>query len=116
MPCETNEKVRELRPTGEAVLAELRLQGLRFGFDDTPRWATARFEVRRDPADGGEALVAQWSQPRGELVIHADGNCYAECDVLKTHPEDPRWFIEAVTVWGRPGGIKGEPRLLPMPE
>jgi len=36
----------------------------------------------------------------------------AEFDLLVPHPSKPRWFIEAVTVWGRDGVVKAKPRLL----
>jgi hypothetical protein len=32
--------------------------------------------------------------------------------VLAPHPDKPNWFVEAVTVWGRYGTLKTEPRLL----
>jgi len=49
----------------------------------------------------------------GNLIAHAGGEFFAEYDVLCVHPNDRRWFVEAVTAWGRPGVIKTELRLLP---
>lgn len=52
------------------------------------------------------------AQKRGSLVINSDGSYYGEFDLLVLHPRKPRWFVEAVTVWGHEGVVKAEPRLL----
>lgn len=52
------------------------------------------------------------AQKRGSLIINSDGGYCAEFDLLVPHPRKPRWFIESVTVWGRDGVVKAEPRLL----
>lgn len=52
------------------------------------------------------------AQKCGSLVINSDGSYYGEFDLLVLHPRKPNWFIEAVTVWGRDGVVKAEPRLL----
>lgn len=74
-------------------------------------------ELRRDPFDGSEALYSEWrgldGRRLGTALIRADGNLYAELDVVKPHPTDPRWFVEGVTAWGRQGAIKTELKLLP---
>jgi hypothetical protein len=49
---------------------------------------------------------------RGSLTINSDGSFHGEFDLLVLHPKKPRWFIEAVTVWGHDGVVKAEPRLL----
>jgi len=77
----------------------------------------AEFHLSRDPASGQDTLVGTWKnatgQKIGEVLFHADGSFFAEYDVIKNHPTDNRWFIEAVTVWGRGSNIKSELRLLP---
>ena len=45
------------------------------------------------------------AQKRGSLVINSDGSYYGEFDLLVLHPKKPRWFVEAVTVWGRDGVV-----------
>lgn len=76
---------------------------------------TLRFEKRADPA-GGESLHGTWRDARGHrcgmLVFNADGSFYAEHDIAWPHPHDQRWFIDAVTAWGRDDIIKSEIRLL----
>jgi hypothetical protein len=52
------------------------------------------------------------AQKHGSLLINSDGSYYAEFDLLIPHPRKPQWFIEAITVWGRDGVMKAEPRLL----
>jgi hypothetical protein len=85
-----------------------------------PAWEDAHFNLVRDPALGDESLEALWLNERGaklgSATIHGDGNFFAEYDIIRTHPKKPRWFIEAVSVWGKGETVKSEARLLPMPE
>lgn len=77
----------------------------------------SRSEIRRDPFDGTESLHIDWQdahgQPVGNLVIHAAGSIFAEYDVVQAHPTKSRWFIEAVSAWGKRGAVSAELRLLP---
>lgn len=110
----------------EALCAELRkaVEALGLGpevssrllADITPQGLQLIWQ--RDPANASQNLTGQWlhkGRPRGSLQLLHDGNGYAEFDVLEPHPSRPRWFIEAVTVWGHEGALCSEPRLLPMP-
>ena len=76
------------------------------------------YQLSRDPASGRDSLVGVWRDARrrkcGTLLIHADGSFFAEYDVIREHPRDARWFVEAVTAWGRGEIIRSEPRLLPV--
>lgn len=85
-----------------------------------PQWQKAKFNLVRDPALGDESLEALWLNERGaklgSVVLHADGSFFAEYDVIRPHPRKTRWFIEAVSVWGRDDDLRSEARLLPMPE
>jgi hypothetical protein len=78
----------------------------------------AEYRLDRDPASGQDSLVGVWRNAQGhkcgELLFHADGSFFAEYDVIKVHPRKPRWFVEAVTAWGRGSLIRAEPRLLPV--
>ncbi len=78
----------------------------------------AEYRLDRDPASGENSLVGVWRNADGdkcgELLFHADGTFFAEYDVIRVHPRKPRWFVEAVTAWGRGSTIKSEPRLLPV--
>ena len=80
----------------------------------------ASYRLERDPSDGSHSLVGEWRDQRGnrcgQLSFHADGSFFVEQDVVRPHPRQRRWFVEAVTAWGRNGQIKSEARLLPMPE
>lgn len=71
-----------------------------------------------DPANGLPGYEGTWrnhlNERVGRLVFNSDGSYYAEYDLVCRHPRDPRFFVEAVTVWGRGGKISGEPRLIPM--
>ncbi len=80
----------------------------------------SRSELREDPFDHSQALYAEWRASSGMLLgsilVNGDGQTYAEFDVLRPHPQKPRWVVEAATAWGRSGAIKGELRLLPALE
>lgn len=80
----------------------------------------AVYRLDRDPSDGSYSLVGEWRDERGikfgELLFHADGSFFVEQDVARPHPLRPKWFVEAVSAWGREGQIKSEARLLPMPD
>ena len=77
----------------------------------------ARSELREDPYDHSQALYAEWRDAGGallgSLLVHADGQAFAEFDVLRPHPQKSLWMVEAVTAWGRVGALKSELRLLP---
>ncbi|MOA23943.1 hypothetical protein D3C78_1445970 [compost metagenome] len=74
-------------------------------------------ELRVDPYDQSQALYAEWRAPsggyQGSILVHGDGQAYAEFDLLLPHPRQPSWVIEAATAWGRRGALKSELRLLP---
>lgn len=78
--------------------------------------ADAVITLVTDPANGLPGYDGQWrdahGQKCGSLAINSDGSYYIEYDVLVLHPRKPRWFVEAVTAWGRDGLITAEPRLL----
>lgn len=78
----------------------------------------SRGELREDPYDRSQALHAEWRSAGGallgSLVLHADGQLFAEFDVLRPHPGRSQWLVEAVTAWGRAGALKSELRLLPV--
>lgn len=66
---------------------------------------SARYRLEQDPADGGNSLVGEWFDKHGHrvgmLICHAGGQCFAEHDIVRAHPHDQRWFVEAVEAWGR---------------
>lgn len=78
--------------------------------------AFSRVQVTKDPFDSSESLLGEWlvaGQPVGNIVVHANGQAFAEYDVVKPHPTKPKWFIEATTAWGAAGNLSSELRLLP---
>lgn len=102
------------------VREALRMELARGGFAEALGAVPAqlqRCELRRDAFDSSEALYGEWLDAQGSrlgsLLLHAGGQVYAEFDVLRGHPTDRRWFVEAVTAWGRAGALKSELRLLP---
>lgn len=124
MPSNTlEEQVAVARDMGLAVCAALNCEARKLGFDgvdfDSADFDSARYSLQRDPSNGQDSLVCDWldarGQRRGQMLFHADGSFWAEYDVVRPHPTDRRWFVEAVTAWGRGHSIKTEPRLLPQP-
>lgn len=110
----------QVAPLARQIRAALRAELNRLGFEagsvhlSDP--SAADYRLDRDPASGEHSLVGEWrdfqGQRQGSLVFHADGSFYVEHDVIRTHPREPRWFVEAVHAWGRDSDIRAEPRLL----
>jgi hypothetical protein len=91
----------------------------------------ARYRLECDRAAGTDSLFGEWLDVNGHrvgvVVCHAGGQCFAEHDIVRPHPHDRRWFVEAVEAWGvsrgraseNPpdsgviGDIRAEIRLLP---
>lgn len=86
----------------------------------SPHWEQAQFSIKDDPALGEQSLEGMWLSEhggkQGSVIIHHDRSFFAEYDIVRPHPSRGKWFIEAVTAWGRDTHIKAEARLLPMPE
>ena len=110
-----------LRPLGEQVCDTLRHELSKLGLEEGQipeiRFDAARFDLQRDPYTGEDSLRGDWFNAQqfrlGSILFHADSSFFAEYDVVCPHPKDRRWFIEAITAWGRDGVIKSEARLLP---
>lgn len=70
-----------------------------------------------DDYDGEERITGCWLSAGGEKIAHfiryANGSMFAEKDVLKPHPTRSGQFVEAIEVWGYPGRLKHDVRLLP---
>ncbi|HEX4975629.1 MAG TPA: hypothetical protein VFV48_07080 [Pseudomonadales bacterium] len=113
-------RLRHEHETILTVWSVLRQTLLAKGFDDTMSVQTrrlSRYELRRDTLDDSESFYGEWrsanAQLEGTVLIHANGQVYAEFDVLKPHPTDKRWFVEAVTAWGRNNMLKSELKMMP---
>lgn len=94
-------------------LARFGLEGLQTAIDKPFSMVT----LRKDPFDGAETLLGEWRDKHGQLIgnmqVMANGQAFAEFDVVAPHPSDSRWFVEAVTAWGPIAALKTELRLLP---
>ena len=108
----------------QAKIAEVeqRLQAelARYGFDEQLAVLTGGLhnqQLRTDSFDGNQSLYAEWHNAsghcQGSLLIHGNGQVYAELDVLKDHPTNRKWFVESVTCWGLSGALNSELGLLP---
>ena len=113
------ERSRADRDKGEAGLSALAREAAKWGVRlEGLGWDQALFALQRDPYSGEEALLARWksSTLRGELSVREDGYVYGECDLAVRHPTDPKYWIEAVIVWGLPPRMRSEARLIEMPQ
>lgn len=117
--CPELQRQRELQPlieqVREVLRSEMARQGLMQALGAVP--ADLQYcELREDTLAQTQSFYGEWRDAKGNLlgsvIVHAGGEFFAEYDVLIGHPTDRRWFVEAVTAWGRPGVIKSELRLL----
>lgn len=110
----------ELAELGQRVCSVLEQEIVKLGLDDNapPRvdFAAADCRLEKDTGSGEDCLMGEWRDDKGHMlgnfVFHADGSFFAEYDVVRAHPQQPRFFVEAVTAWGRYNTIKSEPRLI----
>lgn len=122
MTPELQQRVQEAQP----LLAELwQLQAQILAKDGLPEVSVSgteptRAELRADTYDNSHSLFLEWRAPTGHylghVVVHGSGQSYAEFDVLMTHPTKTGWVVESVVSWGPAGALKGELRLLQVPE
>ncbi|MGR9014533.1 MAG: hypothetical protein ACU83U_12890 [Gammaproteobacteria bacterium] len=123
---ELSQYIETNRQLAESVCQQLTEEIISLGFSSTeiqryPRYDDAKFELIKDPYTGVYNLTGYWydapnNQRIGRLQFNSDGTFYAEYDVIKPHPDNPKRFIEGVTAWGKADNIKSEPKLLEMPE
>lgn len=120
METDVQQRLLELRGQAESVCERLISEVETVGLEASrinPLVEAADYSLSRDPASGKDSLVGTWrdgsGNKLGEIVFHADGSFFAEYDVICAHPKDSRWFVEAVTAWGRDNLIRSELRLLP---
>lgn len=117
--CPELERKRELQPLIEQVSAAFINEMAKYAIQQALAVPAdlSYCELRTDAFDGSRSFYGEWHDASGKLLgnltVHASGEFFAEYDVLLDHPTDSRWFIEAVTAWGRPGVVKAELRLLP---
>jgi hypothetical protein len=104
----------------EDTLAEvrcvLRNQLLRSGLDDIdmPRQLQSARLVK-DP-NGTTSLVGEWRRQRGVIgtvVIHENGELFAELGVRRPAPNDPQLRVDSVVAFGNAGSLQAELRMAP---
>jgi hypothetical protein len=112
----------EYQPRLDEVKISLRTELEKIGLAEKGRGMDAPFsgtEVVTDPFDQSQTLTGFWMSPlgmkQGSVQLLENGQAFAEYDVLIQHPDKPKWFIEAVTAWGKAGQLKSELRLIPVP-
>ena len=116
------ERIRRESALAEQLLDALAAESRKLGFPpNDPQLLPLdelHWRLETDAFSGSRSLVGDWRDAHGHrvggMIFHADGSFFAEHDIVRTHPGNPRVFVEAVTAWGRDDGIKSEPRLLDM--
>jgi len=114
LPCES------LRADFDEVCIAFRAALLNLGFDEQAvRIATldvCRISIVVDGYEQQDCILGDWLDENGgryaHMVRYADGNLFAEHDVLQAHPKNAALFVEAIEIWGKAGRLKSEPRLL----
>jgi hypothetical protein len=118
------QRLQDCLPVAEALCRSLCDEAARLGFDPAAVSGadalTAEFRLQTDPASGGQGLLGEWFDRHryrvGMLLFHADGSFFAEYDIVRPHPGNPRLFVEAVEAWGRAQDIRCDARTMPMPD
>lgn len=123
MSISVDQRFEQVRSIAESVSEALRNEVLIMGLSVNcidPDIERAEYSLSHDPGSGEDSLIGIWrdknGQKQGEILFHADGSFYAEYDVIREHPKNDNWFVEAVTAWGRENMIKSDPKLLPLVE
>jgi len=119
---ELDDLLKRYQPVLSDIWQAMRLRLVDTGLEDSlnvlPRPELAKYSVQRDPFDSSKTLTGVWRDSHGsqigEIQVRDNGSIYAELDVVRNHPVDARWFVEAVTAWGRSGDVKTELKLLPV--
>ncbi len=110
------------RLLGKRICTEMLQAVTKMGFSETeinriPVYEQAEFSLTKDPYTSDENLIGYWYDEQkhkiGNIQFLSDGSFYAEYDIVKPHPTKKKWFVEAVSAWGKDGHIKSEAKLLP---
>jgi hypothetical protein len=76
----------------------------------------AIYRLEKDTVNDKYSLVGDWRDEKGikigSLLFHSEEHFFVEQDIIKPHPNDKRFFVEAVNAWGKSGNIKAEARLI----
>jgi len=110
-------RCRAEEDTLSEVRCVLRNQLLRAGLADIDVPAQLQSCRLITDKDGSTSLVGEWRKQRGKVigsvVIHENGELFAELGVLQPAPNDPRMRVDSVVAFGAPGSLQAELRLTP---
>lgn len=110
-----NEKMllSELRYVMSSTLAKV---GINDALTLIPRQFSHQ-ELLEDKYDHSTSLYLEWQNAHGDkqghAYVHANHQVYAEFDIIRRHPLQRMWMIEAIEAWGTLGAVKAELRLMP---
>ena len=97
------------------VRCVLRNQLLRSGLADIDVPAQLQSCRLITDQDGSRSLVGEWRKQRGRIigsvVIHENGELFAELGVLQPAPNDPRMRVDSVVAFGAAGALHAELRM-----
>jgi hypothetical protein len=110
----------ELEPLVERAVAVLQKSATNYtATGATPKIELSALKFTRviDPGNQLPGYEGVWRNARndrcGTLTINSDNSFYAEYDLFRPHPRDPRWFVEMVTAWGNETSLRSEATLIP---
>lgn len=109
-----------LEALAERIVQALQQEAQRFtgtGEGKQLELAAVQFTCTSDPSNQQPGYDGIWRNARndrcGSLNINSDGSFYAEYDLFCPHPQNTRWFVEMITVWGREESLRCEAKLIP---
>lgn len=118
MEAAVAERFESIKPLIEEIILQMQQEVDRLGIQSVilKQPEDAIYRLEKDPYSGQFSLMGHWvdghKQKLGNLLFHADGSFFVEHDVMKPHPRQSKWLVEAVNAWGKGNDIKVEPRLI----
>lgn len=110
----------ELKALAERIVTALQKEAVNFTVTGaTPKIELDAVQFTRviDPGNQLPGYEGVWRNTRndrcGTLTINSDNSFFAEYDLFCSHPRDPRWCVEMVTVWGNDTSLRCEATLIP---
>lgn len=118
---QVDHQIEKHKPLGDEICRELLQAIKKMGFSESEiegslEFVKAEFSLIKDPYTTHHNLTGYWygknKQRIGNIQFLSDGSFYAEYDIVKPHPTQNKWFVEAMSAWGKSGQIKTEAKLL----
>lgn len=101
------------------IVRQMRNEAMKLGFDSEEvrikQPVEAKYRLEKESSNCEYSLIGNWFDETGAqlgfLRFHPDGSFYVEQGIVKPHPNDKRWFVEAINAWGKGTQITSEAKL-----